>query len=164
LEAYLLDWLNLLLRWAHVIVGIAWIGASFYFIWLDNHLEPAKDPRLAGELWAIHGGGFYRAEKYRLGPAELPQTLHWFKWEAYWTWLTGFALLVVIYYWNAELYLIDSAVMPLSKGAAIGIGIGSLALSLAVYEGLCRSGLDERMLALVLLALLAAAAWGLMQV
>jgi uncharacterized membrane protein len=164
LEAYLLDWLNLLLRWAHVIVGIAWIGASFYFIWLDNHLEPAKDPRLAGELWAIHGGGFYRAEKYRLGPAELPATLHWFKWEAYWTWITGFALLVLMYYANAELYLIDPTVMPLSKGAAIGIGIGSLVLSLAVYEGLCRSPLDERALAIVLLALLAAAAWGLMQV
>src|SRR6266850_549858 len=164
LEAYVLEWLNLLVRWAHVIVGIAWIGASFYFIWLDNHLEPAKDPRLAGELWAIHGGGFYRAEKYRLGPAELPATLHWFKWEAYWTWITGFALLGLIYYANAELYLIDPTVMPLSKGAAIGIGIGSLVLSLAAYEGLCRSPLDERALPIVLLALLAAAAWGLMQV
>jgi len=163
-EAYLLEWLSLALRWAHVIVGIAWIGASFYFIWLDDHLESARDPKLAGELWAIHGGGFYRAEKYKLGPAELPQTLHWFKWEAYWTWITGFALLVLIYYANAELYLIDPTVMPLSKGAAIGIGIGSLALSLAVYEGLCRSPLDERALAIVLLALLAAAAWGLMQV
>ena len=164
MEAYLLDWLNLLLRWAHVIVGIAWIGASFYFIWLDNHLEPSRDARLAGELWAIHGGGFYRAEKYRLGPAELPATLHWFKWEAYWTWITGFALLVLIYYANAEFYLIDPTVMPLSKGGAIGIGIGSLALSLAVYEGLCGSGLDERMLALVLFVLLAATAWGLTQV
>src|SRR5207302_333989 len=161
MEAYLLDWLNLLVRWAHVIVGIAWIGASFYFIWLDNHLEPSEDARLAGELWAIHGGGFYRAEKYRLGPAELPATLHWFKWEAYWTWITGFALLVLMYYANAELYLIDPTVMPLSKGAAIGIGIGSLVLSLAVYEGLCRSGLDERMLALVLFVLLVATAWGL---
>jgi uncharacterized membrane protein len=164
MEAYLLDWLNLLLRWAHVIVGIAWIGASFYFIWLDNHLEPAKDPRLAGELWAIHGGGFYRAEKYRLGPAELPATLHWFKWEAYWTWITGFALLVLMYYANAELYLVDPTVMPLSKGAAIGIGIGSLVLSLAAYEGLCRSGLDERLLALVLFVLLAATAWALSRV
>ena len=113
MEAYLLEWLNLLLRWAHVIVGIAWIGASFYFIWLDNHLEPSGNPRLAGELWAIHGGGFYRAEKYRAGPAELPKTLHWFMWEAYWTWITGFALLVALYYANAELYLIDPAVMPL---------------------------------------------------
>jgi len=164
LEAYLLDWLNLLLRWAHVIVGIAWIGASFYFIWLDDRLEPSRDPRLAGELWAIHGGGFYRAEKYKLGPAQLPATLHWFKWEAYWTWITGFALLVLMYYVNAELYLIDPTVMPLSKGAAIGIGIGTLVLSLAVYEGLCRSPLDERALAIVLLGFLAAAAWGLMQI
>ena len=164
MEAYLLDWLNLIVRWAHIVVAIAWIGASFYFIWLDNHLEPSADPRLAGELWAIHGGGFYRAEKYRLGPAELPATLHWFKWEAYWTWITGFALLVLMYYVNAELYLIDPTVMPLSKGAAIGIGIGTLVLSLAVYEGLCRSPLDERALAIVLLGFLAAAAWGLMQI
>ena len=112
MEAYLLDWVNLLVRWAHVIVGVAWIGASFYFIWLDDHLEPSRDPRLAGELWAIHGGGFYRAEKYKLGPEQLPATLHWFTWEAYWTWITGFALLVLMYYVNAELYLIDPAVMP----------------------------------------------------
>ncbi|HEY3076367.1 MAG TPA: urate hydroxylase PuuD [Burkholderiales bacterium] len=164
MEAYLLDWLNLLLRWAHVIVGIAWIGASFYFIWLDDHLEPSGDPRLAGELWAIHGGGFYRAEKYRLGPAQLPATLHWFKWEAYWTWITGFALLVLIYYANAELYLIDPMVMSLSKGAAIGIGIGILVVALAVYEGLCRSPINESALAAVLFVLLAAAAWALSQV
>src|SRR6266850_2381771 len=161
MEAYLLDWLNLLLRWAHVIVGIAWIGASFYFIWLDNHLEPSQDPRLAGDLWAIHGGGFYRAEKYRLGPAQLPATLHWFKWEAYWTWITGFALLVLMYYANAELYLIDPAVMPLSKGAAIGIGIAALVVGLAIYEGLCRAPINDFLLSLILLILLSAAAWGL---
>jgi uncharacterized membrane protein len=89
LEAHLLDWLNLLVRWAHVVVGIAWIGASFYFIWLDNHLEaqsgPDPDPLVAGELWAIHGGGFYNARKFKAGPGRLPATLHWFKWEAYWT-------------------------------------------------------------------------------
>ena len=161
MEAYLLDWLNLLVRWAHVIVGIAWIGASFYFIWLDNHLEPSRDPKLAGELWAIHGGGFYRIEKFRVAPRELPEPLHWFKWEAYWTWITGFALLVVLYYANAELYLIDPAVMPLSKWAAIGISLGLLIASLAVYEGLCRSGLDDRALAAVLFVLLAFTAWGL---
>ncbi|HYL24405.1 MAG TPA: urate hydroxylase PuuD [Burkholderiales bacterium] len=164
MEAYVLDWLNLGLRWAHVIVGIAWIGASFYFIWLDDRLEPSRDPQLAGELWAIHGGGFYRAAKYKLGPAQLPATLHWFKWEAYWTWITGFALLVLMYYANAEFYLIDAQVLPLSKGAAIGIGIGSLVLGLAVYEGLCRSGLSEGVIAGVLFALLAAAAWGLTHV
>ncbi len=161
MEAYLLEWLSLALRWAHVIVGIAWIGASFYFIWLDGHLESARDPKLAGELWAIHGGGFYRAEKYKLGPAELPQTLHWFKWEAYWTWITGFALLIVVYYANAELYLIDPAVMPLSRGAAIGIGIASMVVGLAVYEFLCRSGIGDAPLAALLFVLLAAAAWGL---
>ncbi|HET7672543.1 MAG TPA: urate hydroxylase PuuD [Burkholderiales bacterium] len=164
MEAYLLDWLNLLLRWAHVIVGIAWIGASFYFIWLDNHLEPSRDPKLAGELWAIHGGGFYRAEKYKLGPAELPRTLHWFKWEAYWTWITGFALLVSFYYVNAEVYLIDPQVMPLSKAMAIGISIGSLIVWLAAYEGLCRSGMSDNVLAVVLFLLLVATAWTLTQV
>jgi uncharacterized membrane protein len=166
LEAYLLEWLNLLLRWAHVIVGIAWIGASFYFIWLDNHLEPAKDTKLAGELWAVHGGGFYRAEKFRLAPAQLPTTLHWFKWEAYWTWITGFALLVAMYYANAELYLVDPQVMSLSKGAAIGIGLGSLIVGLAIYEGLCRSpvGRNDVALSAVLLVLLALAAWGLTKV
>ena len=165
MEAVLFDWVNLLLRWAHVIVGIAWIGASFYFIWLDNHLEASRDPALAGELHAIHGGGFYRVEKYRLAPAALPQTLHWFKWEAYWTWLTGFALLVAVYYVNAELYLIDPAVMPLSKPMAIGIGLASLVVSLAIYEALCRSplGRDDVLLSVILFLLLAFAAWALTQ-
>src|SRR5712671_4732098 len=121
---YALEWLSLLARWAHVVVAIAWIGASFYFIWLDDKLEASRDPKIAGELWAIHGGGFYRAEKFRLGPAQMPATLHWFKWEAYWTWITGFLLLVFVYYANAELYLIDPAVLPLSKPAAIAIGAG----------------------------------------
>jgi uncharacterized membrane protein len=166
LEAYLLEWLNLLLRWAHVVVGIAWIGASFYFIWLDNHLEPAQDAKLAGELWAVHGGGFYRAEKFRLAPAKLPATLHWFKWEAYWTFLTGFALLVAMYYANAQLYLIDPQVMALSRWGAIGIGLGTLVGGLAVYEGLCRSplGRNDLLLSAILLAVLAGAAWGLTQV
>jgi len=166
LEAYFLEWVNLLLRWAHVIVGIAWIGASFYFIWLDNHLESSRNPALAGELWAIHGGGFYRVEKFRLAPRQLPRVLHWFKWEAYWTWVTGFALLAVMYYANAELYLIDPAVMPLSKPAAIGIGVGSLIVSLVVYEALCRSplGRNDVLLSLILFIILALTAWGLTKV
>ena len=168
MEAYLLDWLTLLARWAHIVVGIAWIGASFYFIWLDNHLEaqrgPAADPLIAGELYAIHGGGFYRAQKYRLAPDALPPTLHWFKWEAYWTWLTGFVLLVLVYYLNAGLYLVDPQVMPLSPGSAIGIGLGSLVIGLALYEGLCRAPLNETGLALALIAFFALAAWGLTQV
>jgi uncharacterized membrane protein len=163
-EAYLLDWLTLLARWAHIVVGIAWIGASFYFIWLDNHLEASPDAQFAGELHAIHGGGFYRAQKYQLAPPELPKTLHWFKWEAYWTWITGFVLLVLVYYLNAELYLIDPAVMKLSTGAAIGISLGSLVLGLAVYEGLCRSPLGETSLALALFTVMALAAWALTQV
>jgi uncharacterized membrane protein len=165
-EAYLLDWLTLLARWAHMVVGIAWIGASFYFIWLDNHLEKTGDPKLAGELHAIHGGGFYRAQKYRLAPDALPPTLHWFKWEAYWTWITGFALLVLVYYVHPELYLIDPAVLKLSPAAAIGIGLASLVVGLAVYEGLCRSPLGRHELAfsIALLLLLTLGAWGLTKV
>jgi uncharacterized membrane protein len=164
LDAYLLDWATLLVRWAHIVVGIAWIGASFYFIWLDDHLEAAKDPAFAGELYAIHGGGFYRAQKYRFAPDALPTTLHWFKWEAYWTWLTGFALLVLVYYLNAELYLIDPQVMALSPGAAVGIGLSSLVFGLAVYEGLCRAPLGERGLALALLIVFGATAWALTKI
>lgn len=165
MDSYLLEWLSLLLRWAHVAVAIAWIGASFYFIWLDNHLEQSPDPKLAGELWAIHGGGFYRAEKFRLAPTKMPRTLHWFKWEAYWTWITGFFLLVLVYYAGAEIYLVDPSIMALSKSQAIGIGVGSLIVGLAVYEGLCRSplGNNETHLAVVLFLLLAATAWGLCQ-
>ncbi len=166
MEAYLLDWLNLLVRWAHIVVAIAWIGASFYFIWLDDSLEASGEAELAGELHAIHGGGFYRVQKYRLAPSELPPRLHWFKWEAYWTWITGFAMLVLIYYLQAELYLVDPAVMKLSSGAAISIGLGSLLVGLVVYEGLCRSPLakDDIVLVFVMFALLAAAAWGLTKV
>jgi uncharacterized membrane protein len=166
MEAYLLDWLTLLARWAHIVVGIAWIGASFYFIWLDNHLESSKSEEVLGELHAIHGGGFYRAQKYRLAPAELPKRLHWFKWEAYWTWITGFALLVLVYYLNPELYLVDPVVMKLSAGAAIGIGLTSLVIGLAVYEGLCRSPItkSETGLILALGIFLVLTAWALTQV
>ena len=162
----MLDWLTLLARWAHVVVGIAWIGASFYFIWLDNHLEKASEPQFAGELFAIHGGGFYRAQKYRLAPENLPSTLHWFKWEAYWTWITGVALLVLVYYANAEVFLIDAEVMPLSHSGAIGIGLASLVAGLAVYEGLCRSPLrnSDAGLALAILVFFALVAWALAQV
>jgi uncharacterized membrane protein len=165
LEAYLADWLGLLLRWAHLVIGIAWIGASFYFIWLDNHLEPSKDPLVAGDLWAVHGGGFYHAEKFKGAPPQTPATLHWFKWEAYWSWITGFFLLVLVYYAGAELYLIDPAVMPLSKPVAIAMGIGSLVISLVIYEVVCRSPLanDDLVLSGVIFVLLAAAAWGLCQ-
>lgn len=171
MEAYLLDWLSLLLRWTHVIVAIAWIGASFYFIWLDNSLQPPARARdaargVGGELWAIHGGGIYHAQKYRLAPEVMPATLHWFKWEAYWTWMSGFSLLTLLYYVNAETYLIDPAVMALSKWQAIGTGIGALLAGITIYEGLCRSplGKHETALAGVLGVLLAGAAWGLAHV
>jgi uncharacterized membrane protein len=171
MEAYLLDWISLLLRWTHVVVAMAWIGASFYFIWLDNSLQPAVRAEdaargVSGELWAIHGGGIYHAQKYRLAPEVMPATLHWFKWEAYWTWMSGFSLLTLLYYVNAEAYLIDPAVMALSKWQAIGIGVGALLAGITIYEGLCRSplGRHETVLAGVLGVLLAAAAWGLAHV
>jgi uncharacterized membrane protein len=162
LDAYLLDWASLLLRWAHFVVGIAWIGASFYFIWLDDHLEPSKDPRLAGELWAVHGGGFYHAHKYRVAPDRLPGTLHWFKWEAYWTWITGFALLVLHYYASPGLYLVDKSVLDIPGGLAVATGAGSLVAGWVVYDLLCKSplGRDDRALGAVMFVLLTAAAWG----
>src|SRR5213080_2548947 len=124
--AYALDWANLLVRWLHVTAAIAWIGTSFYYIALDYHLiEPKNDESIeagvGGEVWEIHGGGFYRVEKYRVAPPSLPSPLHWFKWEAYTTWLSGFALLVVLYYANASTYLVDRSVADLRPWQAIAI-------------------------------------------
>jgi uncharacterized membrane protein len=165
-EAFAFEWLNLLGRWTHLIVGIAWIGASFYFIWLDNHLlAPAsKDAAAAGvsgELWAVHGGGFYHSQKYRVAPAQLPRTLHWFYWEAYSTWLSGFFLLCLLYYARAEIYLIDPQVALLSKPAAIVIGIAVLIGSWLTYDGLCRSVLarHDKALSTAIAALVVALAW-----
>jgi uncharacterized membrane protein len=143
--AYLADWLALLVRWLHLVAGIAWIGASFYFVWLDNHLLPPREPDedLAGELWAVHGGGFYVSRKYRIAPRELPATLHWFYWEAYTTWLSGFALLCLLYFQRAEGYLIDPAVAALSKPAAITIALVTLAAAWLLYDALCRSPLQR---------------------
>jgi uncharacterized membrane protein len=172
LMPYGLDWLNLLLRWLHVITGIAWIGASFYFIWLDNSLRPpAPDSDLAskgvaGELWAVHGGGFYNPQKYLVAPANLPAELHWFKWEAYSTWLSGFALLTVVYYFNAQAMMVDAGANALAPWQAVLVGLGSLAAGWLVYDALCRSPLGRHELALgaTVFALLVAAAWGLQQV
>jgi uncharacterized membrane protein len=143
--SYLLDWLNLLARWAHVIAGISWIGASFYFVWLDDSLTPPEKPDDArrgmfGELWAVHGGGFYHNQKYPTGPRGEPLTenLHWFKWEAYATWITGMAMLALIYWAGASTYLIDKSVLDLSPGAAVTISIASLVIGWLVYDGLCR--------------------------
>lgn len=168
MEAFLLEWLSLIGRWVHLVTGIAWIGASFYFVWLDNHLLSPADQRAAqagvgGELWAVHGGGFYHAQKYRVAPVALPGTLHWFYWEAYSTWLSGFFLLCLLYYGQAEIYLIDAQVAALSKPAAIAIGIAFLAGSWLIYDALCRSplGKDDRKLGPVLAILLAIEAYAL---
>jgi uncharacterized membrane protein len=141
---YTTEWLNLLLRWLHVIAGIVWIGTSFYFVFVDNALERPKrreeaDEGVGGELWEVHGGGFYRVQKYRVAPPVLPETLHWFKWEAYTTWLSGFALMVVLYYVKADTYLVDKEVADLSEGAAIALSVGLLAVAWIVYDLLARA-------------------------
>ena len=163
MEAYILEWLNLLLRWAHLIVGIAWIGSSFYFVWLDMNLNvPPRDPEddaVVGDLWAVHGGGFYHAQKYKVAPGELPEPLHWFKWEAYTTWLTGFALLVLMYYVNADVYLVDKSVADLTGGQAIAISIGFIVASWVVYDLLCRTGLSDAWIGLVGFLFLVAAVY-----
>ncbi len=136
------DWLDLLLRWAHLIAGIAWIGSSFYFIWLDRHLEPALpgEADVTGSLWMVHSGGFYRVERRRIGPGQLPRTLHWFKWEAAITWITGLLLLGVVYYSTRGLLLLDPG-SRLSPAAAAGIGLGIIALAWLVYDALWQSPL-----------------------
>lgn len=166
--AFLADWLNLVLRWAHMIVGIAWIGASFYFIWLDNHLKPPLDPAdaakgIGGEVWAVHGGGFYVARKFKLAPEKLPPELHWFMWEAYTTLITGFLLLVLVYYHGAEVALIDPSVMALGKWEAIGISLAFLVVGWLFYDWLCRSALgqDEAVLGGLVALYCVGAAWAL---
>jgi uncharacterized membrane protein len=164
---YVLEWMNMLVRWLHVITGIAWIGASFYFVWLDNSLRPPVPGSdlarkgVAGELWAVHGGGFYNPQKYLVAPAELPADLHWVKWEAYSTWLSGFALLVIVYWLNAQAMMVDRSVADLTSGQAIGLGLGSLVAGWVAYDLLCRSPLGKHDLAfgVVVFALLVGAAW-----
>ena len=166
MDAHLTEWLNLSIRWIHMIVGVAWIGASFYFVWLENNLNRVN-PRegLSGDLWAIHGGGIYHLEKYKLAPPQMPENLHWFKWEAYTTWLSGVALLMVVYYLNPSLYLIAPG-SELSPAAAIAIGFGSLIVGWFVYDLLCDSPLGKTpaLLGLVLFVLVIAACWGYSQV
>lgn len=166
MDPHITEWLNLAVRWVHMITGIAWIGASFYFVWLENHLD-RSNPRegLSGDLWAIHGGGIYHLEKYKLAPPKMPEQLHWFKWEAYATFLSGFILLAVVYYLNAQLYLVAPG-SGLSSAAAIGISIGSLVAGWFIYTALCDSplGKNPALLGLVLFVLLIAAAWGFTQV
>jgi uncharacterized membrane protein len=148
MEAYILDWLNLLARWVHFITGVAWIGSSFYFVWLDNHLEAPKiaadgEKGVGGELWSVHGGGFYHAQKYRVAPRVLPATLHWFKWEAYSTWISGMFLLALVYWYGAEVYLIDRGVADLSPALATGLAALLLGVSWLAYDVLCKSPLGK---------------------
>lgn len=168
MEAYIADWLNVFGRWLHFIAGIAWIGSSFYFVWLDDHLEPVKDPQdskkgVGGEIWSVHGGGFYHAQKYRVSPQSLPETLHWFKWEAYTTWLSGMFLLALVYWYGAEVYLIDPGVAEMSQWQAVGAGAAILAVGWVVYDLLCKSALGRNDVALgaVVSLLTVFAAWGM---
>ncbi len=144
-EAHLFEWMNLVLRLMHFTFGIAWIGASFYFVFLENALNRTENVReeLAGNLWAVHGGGFYYLEKYKVAPTEIPKKLHWFKYEAYFTWLSGFSLLFVVYYFNAKSMLIDPQIMDIQPITAIAIGVVSLIVGWVVYDGLCRTPLVQ---------------------
>src|SRR5215211_7621860 len=167
MDAYALEWINLLVRWLHLVSAIAWIGASFYFIALDYELLPPREARdtargVGGESWEVHGGGFYRIEKFKVAPhGPLPEPLHWFKWDAYLTWLSGFALLVVLYYFNAGTYLIDRRVADLAPWQAIGISLAILAVGWLLYDGLCRKlGERELPLALAVIAIIILVAWG----
>lgn len=164
MEAYLWDWANLLMRWLHVIVGIAWIGASFYFVMLDNSIRPSKKESdkkrgVHGELWAVHGGGFYHSQKFLTGPKDEPlsENLHWSYWEAYSTWLSGMGLMLIVYWVGAKAYLIDASVIDLTPTQAISISIAFIALSWIIYDQLCRrlEGRDNLLAAAVFVLILA---------
>lgn len=144
METYLFDWANLLLRWLHVIVAIAWIGSSFYFVFLDSSLTPPEDEQLkqdgvSGELWAVHGGGFYHPVKFNVSPPQLPEHLHWFYWESYATWLSGFALFLISYLWSPSVYLIDPNVMAWSPAGAIAAALAFLVVFWLAYDAICRT-------------------------
>jgi len=164
METIMWEWVNFMLRWLHVITAIAWIGSSFYFVHLDASLR--RRERLpagtSGEAWQIHGGGFYHMVKYNVAPAEMPDELTWFKWEAYATWISGFFLLIVLYFRGADLFLIDQSVADLSQWQAIAISVVSLVVGWFAYDLLCKSpvGRNDNTLALAGLVLFVAAAWG----
>ncbi len=168
MESHVVEWMNLVVRWMHVVFGIAWIGASFYFVFLENALNRTVNLKegIAGNLWAIHGGGFYYLEKYKVAPKEIPKDLHWFKYEAYFTWLSGFTLLVIVYYLDANIYLIDPNVMVLSPTQGIAIGIGTLLFGWIVYNTLCKSFLakHQTLLSIILLLFITFIAWFLSHV
>ena len=164
--AYLLDWVALFFRWFHVIAGVAWIGASFYFVWLDMSLQKPPEWKakkgISGDLWAVHGGGFYEIAKYKLDPEEMPTTLHWFKWEAYTTWLTGAAMMIIVYYANATAYLIDPSKVDFGSNiGAIATSILFLLVTYAIYEGVVRSriGKNKMTFSITIFVLMVVAAW-----
>ena len=145
-EGHFREWMNIVVRLMHITFGIAWIGASFYFVFLENSLNRTKGLRdeLAGNLWAVHGGGFYYLEKYKTAPKVIPSDLHWFKYEAYFTWLTGFALLFVVYYFNAKAFLIDPNVLDILPTTGVAIGVGSFAIAWIIYDLLCKTPLIKK--------------------
>lgn len=166
----LVDWLALITRWMHIIFGAAWIGTSFYFNWLNNHVRPVEDGETPegwdGELWSVHGGHFYQVVKYKVAPEKLPKTLHWFKYEAYLTWVTGFALLALVYYLQPSAYLVDSTVRALHPHLAIAIAIATLGGGWIIYHLLCKSPLGRMPVPFALLgfALLTGTAYGLTEI
>jgi len=145
----MMEWLNIVIRLMHITFGIAWIGASFYFVFLENALNRTEDVRdeLAGNLWAVHGGGFYYLEKYKVAPKTIPKHLHWFKYEAYFTWLSGFCLLFVVYYFNASAFLIDKNVLDITATQGILIGVSSFIVAWIIYDQMCKSRLIKNQLA-----------------
>ena len=168
MEAYLLDWVNLLLRWVHVITAIAWIGSSFYFVFLDNNLLKPNSPDLLekgvdGAMWAIHGGGFYNPQKYMVAPKKIHTKLHWFYWESYSTWISGFALFTVMYLWNASTYLIDKSLMDWSPAVAITAALSFFVVFWFVYDAICRvfgfRKNGELIVATLMLCVVAYASW-----
>ena len=168
MDVFIADWINLILRWAHMVVGIGWIGTSFYFIALDYGLrkESGASPGVQGAAWQVHSGGFYHVEKFTVAPPQLPEHLVWFRWEAYLTWVTGFGLLVIQYYWNARAYLIDPTVLEISPATAVLISVLSLVAGWFAYDLLCRSPISEKpaALAYAVFVLIVAAAYGFTQV
>jgi uncharacterized membrane protein len=170
METYLLEWANLLLRWLHVIAAIAWVGSSFYFVWLDNHLVKPTSPDLLekgvdGALWAVHGGGFYNPQKYMVAPQKIHTPLHWFYWESYTTWLSGFGLFVVLYLWRADSFLVDARVFAWSPVAAGVTAVALLAIFWFVYDVACRvlGPLSEYWVLVAIVAAITLASWGLCQ-
>ena len=166
LESHVQEWLNLVVRWVHVVVGIAWIGTSFYFNWLNNHIRPPRrsEPGVSGELWSVHGGGFYRVVKYQVAPEQLPAALHWFKWEAYATWVSGVSLMFVVYYLGPLGIAVDPGQWDLPRWGLILFGVATMALGWVIYDRLCR-WLRHRQgwLAAIGFGLLVAAAFGYSQ-